>query len=524
MALSFNIVSAEQADEVEVTTTPWQLSSGFAGFETSSEKLIAELFLVHQRQHSGIGIYATESITAAELLLKDDRQSLKDSYIRVYKNWKHLIRPRWLYAPPNLRLQGPVCTSLSSMQSKQIWVSVKIPDHAAPGTYEGTISVSANGRTFTLSTLIDVLPIVLLSPRQDLMIWYKGTIDWRNTQHYVSPDTLKLQLRDIYEHGFRSLSMQESEFGNAQQVIDIAEEIGFDRHILLHPPFPPSLTQLRFSKLTPVFYLSDEIDLHTNFTTGEEICESPRAINHKLNRNTAKEVNGRTMCSLYQEQFASRLFGESGIGAAPEVLSYCLIPNREYFFFRAQFPQLSEKAVYYYWPAHMEKPNLHRVLAGVYLWKSTADGIAPYCYQHLPAYPHSPYDDFDEWEPGLKIGTHTGKFRDHLATYPARGGSVPTIQWEGMREGITDLRYLTTIDALIREASASDDTSLKNLARDSSARMQNFLSRIDLRSVNIVSERDPEPYEEIDALQYHEFRQQLAWDILALQAEIRKAK
>ena len=39
----------------------------------------------------------------------------------------------------------------------------------------------------------------------------------------------------------------------------------------------------------------------------------------------------------------------------------------------------SHSDMYFYWQAHMEKPLMHRALAGMMLWKSGAGGIAPYC-------------------------------------------------------------------------------------------------------------------------------------------------
>ena len=37
------------------------------------------------------------------------------------------------------------------------------------------------------------------------------------------------------------------------------------------------------------------------------------------------------------------------------------------------------------------------------------------------------------------------KYRDQNFTYPVSNGILSTIQWEGFREGIDDVRYLTTL-------------------------------------------------------------------------------
>ena len=37
-------------------------------------------------------------------------------------------------------------------------------------------------------------------------------------------------------------------------------------------------------------------------------------------------------------------------------------------------------------------------------------------------------------------------------TYPTADGVIDTIQWEGYREGVTDLRYLATLQQAIRQS------------------------------------------------------------------------
>ena len=42
-----------------------------------------------------------------------------------------------------------------------------------------------------------------------------------------------------------------------------------------------------------------------------------------------------------------------------------------------------------------------------------------------------------------------------------RGGMVDTLQWEGFREGVDDMRYATQLKLLAREAVASGNTERK---------------------------------------------------------------
>jgi hypothetical protein len=61
-----------------------------------------------------------------------------------------------------------------------------------------------------------------------------------------------------------------------------------------------------------------------------------------------------------------------------------------------------------------------------------------YAYQH--SFGHV-WNDFDD-----------NHYRDHVFTYPTDDGVVGTIQWEGFREGVDDVRYLSTLLKAIEKA------------------------------------------------------------------------
>jgi hypothetical protein len=168
----------------------------------------------------------------------------------------------------------------------------------------------------------------------------------------------------------------------------------------------------------------------------------------------------------------------------------------------------------------MEKPNVHRLLAGIYLWKSGARGISPYCYQHLPQAPFSPFDDFDEWEPGFHLGEERRPFKDHMTTYPARRGAIPTVQWRGLGEGLTDLRYLATLDRALREADKVETEPIRALATAVRARLAATLERFPLRDVEVLSETATAPYSDLPPESFQEARRQIARDAVELERAV----
>ena len=78
----------------------------------------------------------------------------------------------------------------------------------------------------------------------------------------------------------------------------------------------------------------------------------------------------------------------------------------------------------------------------------TFDGAMDYAYQH--GFTHV-WNDFD-----------STSYRDHNFTYPTVNGVIDTVQWAGFREGVDDVRYMTTLENLIAN---SDDKATADEAQ-----------------------------------------------------------
>lgn len=500
LSLSFSLLAPTSVRNIEISASDLRSASGLIKAES------VKLYVVKVWAQAGLGVYQAERVCVAELLLKDDRADLSDGYVSRCGHKRHFLRSASYYRPPHVRLDGNACTSLTADQPKQIWLAVKVPADAGAGIYVGQIEIKGETYNTRLSFKLEVLPLTLLQPERDLFIWYKGTLDCSRPRHYLPEETFRAQLQDIYDHGFRSLSLNEYSATYLRKALRIAEEIGFDGRAVITPPYPRGFARIKFERLKPVFYVSDEIDVR-----GQGFIKA-----HVENSRRAQRLGGVTMSSLIHHSFTRRLLDEQDIGHAPNVLSYYLPQNLHYFWAHSELPELKDRKLYYYWLSHMEKPNLHRVLAGCFFWKSKAHGIAPYCYQHLPQPPFSPFDDFDEWEPDFHVGAERRPFKDHMTTYPAQGGSIPTLQWKGLSDGISDLKYLTTLESTIKDAERCGAESGLRLSAEVRQRLETFLKRIDLRTIKITSETDALPYPDIRPEEYQAFREQVARDIITL--------
>lgn len=84
--------------------------------------------------------------------------------------------------------------------------------------------------------------------------------------------------------------------------------------------------------------------------------------------------------------------------------------------------------------AGIERPALYRRNYGIDLLRAGYDGAMTYIY----------YQSWNDFCLGL--------YRPHNFVYPTIDGVIDTIQWEGYREGIDDIRYYTTLQKAIAES------------------------------------------------------------------------
>ncbi len=510
VSLSFCLSCDQDIQNVEVSAC--DLKNETATIPRSA----IETYVVKVWQQAGVGFYQGAPVEVAELLMKDDREALHDGYSRCCAHWKkprhwrHFLRAPKFYQAPVVRLKGNARTSLRAGQQKQIWIVVKIPPGARAGCYKGHILCEFAGQSAPLEIAIEVWPLQLLQPAQDFFLWYKGTLDCLLPRHHVSERQFRAHLRDIYEHGFTSISLGESQPHLLQKALDIAHETGFRRNIVLLQPWPKNFDTIDFKGLTPILYISDEVEVR-----GDTFRES-----HRANLQKARALGFKTMASSTHQASSQRLLNEEETADAPDIFSYYLPDNLHYFVFRSEFAAVQQQTAYYYWFSSMEKPDLHRVLAGLWLWKSRAEGIAPYCYQHGPGAPFSPFDDFDGAKndaPELDAANLNRPTKDIMTTYPASAGSIPTVQWKGIAEGIGDLKYLTTLEDALQKAATFASPCTQEMTRKIRQRVDIFLERIRLNSIEIRSSVAVEPYADIASAEYREFRTQMARDIIALQ-------
>ena len=115
-----------------------------------------------------------------------------------------------------------------------------------------------------------------------------------------------------------------------------------------------------------------------------------------------------------------------------------------------------------------EQPFKYRYFFGHWLLRSGMDGSHTYAYQHALGLGESmgrPWDDFDN-----------AIYRSHMLTYPTVDGIVGTLQWEGVRAAVDDVRYATTLREAATSAIGSADPAAVALGEAARA----WLEQVDI--------------------------------------------
>lgn len=149
-------------------------------------------------------------------------------------------------------------------------------------------------------------------------------------------------------------------------------------------------------------------------------------------------------------------------------------------------------------------PN--RYLTGFLNWKTGAEGHHSWIY-YWPF--GDPYDDFD-----------SGR-KDFCIVYPSKEPwkkPIPTLQWEGIREGIDDARYVYTLEYYIKKCHDSGDEELRAKAADAGTKLKGILDSVPWFK---EYERDKSLFANASA---DHLRSKIAGMIISLKADLEKVK
>lgn len=377
-------------------------------------------------------IFVKTKTLTPELLLHDDK------FVQVNHLFQVNVVRDYRTANDKETLEPFDCDEQSN---KQVWITLKVPEDSKPGEYEGVITIKPKNASETqLRLTLVVFPFELAPPKLYYTLYYLNTLKVSKSHdlpHFKQKSTIKKDFRDIKSHGINNviISHRRLDFNILKELLDFKDSAGLDKTTLFLTAWPKlatdyeSLMRLR-SDVEGIVKFARLRGIQKVYYYGVDELEPALLPLEKPMLKTIRNSGALTMTATDRSFF----------GTIDDVLDLVIFRGPPPHDVVEGVHKRNNKIWIYGNPqGGEEKPAVYRYNYGYLLWKLNVDGAAIYAYQCEMG--QDPWDDFDH-----------KKYRDHMMTYPTINGNIPTLQWEGLREGIDDIRYLSTLLNLARKS------------------------------------------------------------------------
>lgn len=358
--------------------------------------------------------------------------------------------------------------NISVNKSKLLWITVHIPASAAPGKYTGKINLSSNeGALGSIPVEIDVLPITLEKSILDYAIYYHGYVDnwnWQErpfTSFGKNSIQYEIEMRDLKNHGVLYPSTYQT-VNALPYDLRIRDKVGFPKDRIFsnglitgNPQTTTALSTLK-SEVTKLKNRVGEFGYQNLYVYGIDEASGTMLTSQRKAWEAVHQAGAKVFAAGWYSTF-------SYMG---DILDLGVIQNTPHIEQSKLYNSVGHEVYSYRNPmVGVEDPEAYRKNYGYVLWKAGYDGTMNYAYQREFG---DIWNDFD-------IETNQPHpYRDHCFTYPVTDGVIGTVQWEGFREAVDDIRYLSTLIKKIN--------TLKSKGVDVTA-LQSFVNSIDPASM-----------------------------------------
>ncbi|MBN1345659.1 MAG: hypothetical protein JXQ73_23405 [Phycisphaerae bacterium] len=442
---------------------------------------------------AGKGIWFSKGtkLLTPELLLKDDglvRVDLekKENYVRSTapdgkehyllcsgKTSEGLAEVR----PIDAKTLCPV--DIPARTLRQYWLTVRIPKDAKPGAYEGQVRIEWQSGGHAIPLTVTAHAFELMPSRLIYSIYYRAKLspDGKPTigSEHKSEQQYRAELADFLSHGvLYPTNYQSMDERLLRRVLEMRREAGLPAGKFYHlgtstgaPKTQQALKDLA-GRVQRCIAFCKPFGYDEVYFYGIDEAKGDRLNAQRAAWGAVQESGGKMFVACYKQTFE----------AMGKLLNCAVLAGRPDPEEARKWHSVGSQAFCYAYPqVGNEEPETYRRHFGLVLWKAGFDGAMDYAYQH--GFGHV-WNDFDHHH-----------YRDHNFTYPTVDGVVGTIQWEGFREAVDDVRYVATLEHAIQHAPpAKADlakqarTWLDRLDPDTAdlhetrARMVEFISRL----------------------------------------------
>jgi len=425
-----------------------------------------DLRIVKCWYQAGTSVAKGKKVLVPELLLKDDSlvkvdETKKMNYLKVkINNFEKYIDITSIDAvfPVNAEIHDArtlLPFNISANTNKQIWLTIHVPDNAESGHYLGNMSLYA-GQKLLSNMQIDltILPFDLEKPVIEYGIYYTPVLT-RNTYgkefSSLSKSTAqyKIELQNMKDHGVLYPTLYQDYYSDTdllRKALEIRNSVNLPKDKLYTMAMgvttdyssADKLARLpidisKWQKLLSEYNYTDFYIYGMDEATGDTLKAQRRA--WKIAHNGGAKI----FAACY----------EGAVGTVGDLLDLPILSG-EFKPDEVEKWHRDGKKVFIYGNPQVgvEDPEIYRRNYGITALCNGYDGVMNFAYQY--AFESSNghiWNDFN----------NTSIYRNHVFAYPTTDGVIDTVQWEGFREAVDDVRYLTT---LAKKSNTADYQSL----------------------------------------------------------------
>lgn len=360
---------------------------------------------------------------------------------------------------------------ISKGRNKQYWLTIKVPQDAAAGTYKGKIALTAGGKAISPSAIdieVEVLPIKLAEPYYTSSIYYRGYLGKNGgtiSSEEKNRQQLEAELRNMYQHGVTNPTCYQpldnkallGEYLSIRQKIGMKGPLyylGFIRDRSIKPAFSTgsqqnkNAQQILAKRTKELSDFARAYGISDMYIYGVDEAVGSRLANQREGWQTIHDAGAKIFVAGTRNENISRMGDMQDL-----LVCFGGLDSKEA---RAWHDKGHKIWSYANPQGGIEEPETYRRNYGLLLWQNDYDGACTYAYQNGSDSTMT-WNDFD--------ASYYG-WRHHNMTYPTVDGVIDTIQWEGYREGVDDIRYLTTLINAVESAKTSKDGSKVKAAQE----------------------------------------------------------
>jgi hypothetical protein len=424
----------------------------------------------------GTTVARGQTLLVPELLLKDDSlvqvdNAARKNYLRVTiggeARYIDINSPNQVF-PKNAAIHDShhlLPFNVTANANKQLWFTFHVPADAASGDYQGSIVLKSRAaKLSTINVKLTVLPFDLETPWIDYALVYKGQLrkgevteigsDLKSARQYA------VELQDMKDHGVLYPTLTQKFDEMLGQALAMRRDIGLptDRlyveGIKIEDFLGVRLAALQGSIGRWKAFVS-RYGYKDLYIYGKDEAEGEALSTQRFAWQLTHAAGAKVYATC----------SDDALDISGDLLDQPVLGGK----FRTStvkgWHKLGKKVYIYANPqVGVEDPEVYRRNYGIALACSGYDGEMNFAYQFAF---HNIWNDFDD-----------KAFRDHVFAYPTTDGVISTVEWEGFREGVDDVRYLTTLSKLAGASSYSPACGAIQGNADMRSVRQNVIDRI----------------------------------------------